>query len=244
MKTVAVIQARMGSTRLPGKALRLIAGETMLARVVRRVCQASLLDEVVVATSVEPADMAIVAECERLGIPFFRGSEDDVLDRYYQAAQAFQAEAVVRITADCPLIDAEVIDQVVQTWQQTGADYVSNVLTARTYPRGLDTEVFSLATLSRAWQEAADPFQRVHVTPYIYQNPHLFFLKGITVEGNYGRYRWTVDTLEDWQFVQAVYAHFAPRSDFGWRDVLQLLANEPDLQMINAHIEQKELRQG
>ncbi|MBX3054997.1 MAG: glycosyltransferase family protein [Anaerolineae bacterium] len=243
VKTVVIIQARMGSTRLPGKALRDIAGQPMLAWVVARARRAALVDEVVVATTLSPADAAIVAECERLQVACFRGSEEDVLDRYYRAAQAYQADVVVRITSDCPLIEPAIIDQVIGIFQESGADYASNTL-ARTFPRGLDTEVFSMVALGQTWEAATAPFQRAHVTPYMYQNPYLFRLVGVTAGEDYGRYRWTVDTVEDWQLVQAIYEHFAPRQDFGWQEVLQLLAEAPQLAAINAHIAQKELQQG
>jgi spore coat polysaccharide biosynthesis protein SpsF len=161
MNIVAVIQARMGSTRLPGKVLRDIGGKTMLARVVRRMQCAASLSQVVVATTTSPADKAIVAECERLGIPAFRGDEQDVLDRYYQAAQAHRADVVVRVTSDCPLIDPGVVDEVVRAFLDAEPDYASNTL-ERTYPRGLDTEVMTMAALARAWREAQEPYQHAH----------------------------------------------------------------------------------
>ncbi len=243
MCTAVIIQARMGSTRLPGKALRDIAGKTMLARVVEHVQLASLVDQIIVATTTEPADQAIVAECERLGIACFRGSEDDVLDRYYQAAKNFDVDTIVRITSDCPLIEPSVIDQVIKTFHQTKADYVSNTV-SRTFPRGLDTEVFKFSVLEQVWQTAVEPYQRTHVTPYIYQNPDLFQLAEVVSNINYGQHRWTVDTLADWQLVEAIYEHFAPQTDFDWHDIVHLLEQQPQLQTINADIEQKELRQG
>ncbi len=243
MKTAVIIQARMGSTRLPGKALRDIVGETMLARVVARVRRATLLDQIIIATTIEPADSAIVAECERLGVACFRGSEDDVLDRYYQAALAFDVDTIVRITSDCPLIEPAIIDQVIATFYETDADYASNTL-ARTFPRGLDIEIFKSSMLQQIWQASAKPYQRNHVTPYIYQNPDLFQLVGVTSDIDYGHHRWTVDTLADWQLVEAIYSHFAPRTDFDWQDILHLLKQQPHLHAINADIEQKELQKG
>lgn len=243
MYVVAIIQARMGSTRLPGKALREIAGKTMLARVVARVRRASLLDQIIIATTTEPADQAIVAECERLGEVCFQGSEEDVLDRYYQAAKSFDVDVVVRITSDCPLIEPSIIDQVIATFHKTGADYVSNTL-SRTFPRGLDTEVLKFSALQQSWQATTEPYQRTHVTPYIYQNPDLFRLEEVVSTINYSQHRWTVDTLTDWQLVEAIYKHFAPQTDFDWQDILHLLKQQPQLQAINAGIEQKELQQG
>jgi spore coat polysaccharide biosynthesis protein SpsF len=193
MKVVAIIQARMGSTRLPGKVLRDIAGETMLARVVRRVQLARMPDAVVVATTLAPFDDAIVAECVRLGVPAFRGSEQDVLDRYWQATCTHQADVIVRITADCPLIDPRLVDYVVAAFLEGQPDYASNVL-ERTYPRGLDTEVMAQTTLEQAWQQAGQLYQRAHVTPYIYQNPNRFRLLPVKAEADHSYLRWTVDT--------------------------------------------------
>jgi len=153
MNVVAIIQARMGSTRLPGKVLLDLAGRTMLARVVRRVGRAALIDEVMVATADAPDDDAIVEECRRLRVPCFRGSEHDVLDRFHRAAIAHRADVVVRITADCPLIDPEVTDRVIRAFFDERPDYASNTL-RRTYPRGLDTEVMTAAALVRASREA------------------------------------------------------------------------------------------
>ena len=153
MKLIAIVQARMGSTRLPGKVLKDIHGRTMLARVVRRVGRSKLIDEVVVATTTEPDDKVIVEECELLGVSCFRGSEQDVLDRYYSTAKAFFADSIVRITSDCPLIDPDIIDKVIQAYLKEGPDYAGNSLVC-TYPRGLDVEVFSMQALEKAWREA------------------------------------------------------------------------------------------
>jgi spore coat polysaccharide biosynthesis protein SpsF len=240
---VAIIQARIGSTRLPGKVLKDIGGRTMLARVVRRTRRATLLDEVVVATTVKTADEAIVAECVRLGVPVFRGDEQDVLDRYYRAAQAHQAQAVVRITSDCPLIEPRVIDKVLRAFLDARPDYASNSL-GRTYPRGLDTEVMTLSALEHAWRQAQDAFERVHVTPYLYRNPKLFKLLSVTNDQNYGDYRWTVDTPEDLTFVRQVYERLGNDDSIGWTDVLALLAREPALVGLNRDVRQKALHEG
>ena len=242
MKTVAIIQAHMGSTRLPGKVLMDIVGETMLARVVKRTWQSTLLNEVVVATTVKSTDDKIVAECQYLGVPFFRGDEEDVLDRYYQAALAYQAEAVVRITSDCPLIDPTVVDKVVCAFFKRRPDYSSNCI-VRAYPRGLDTEIMSMDSLALACQKANEPYQRVHVTPYIHQNPSLFRLLPITGEADYSHYRWTVDTEEDLAFVRAVYVRLHNRDVFTWQDVLELLVREPWLAEINRDVQQKSVEE-
>ena len=243
MKVVAIIQARMGSTRLPGKVLKDIGGETMLARVVRRAQQATLLDQIVVATTVESGDDVIVAECECLRVPVFRGDEQDVLDRYYQAAKAYDADTVVRVTSDCPLIAPEITDRVIRAFLDETPDCASNTL-GRTYPRGLDTAVVTTAALARAWREAPEPYQRAHVMPYIYQNPDLFRLLSVTGEVDYSNYRWTVDTQEDLDFVRAVYDRLGNDDTFGWRDVLKILAQEPELTELNRHIRQKAPEEG
>lgn len=243
MQVVAIIQARMGSTRLPGKVLKDIGGKTMLALVVLRAQRAELLDKVVVATTVNPADEAVVTECGRLGVEVFRGEEEDVVDRYYRAAKAQHAKTVVRITSDCPLIDHGIVDKVIRAFQEEGTDYASNSL-KRTYPRGLDAEVMTMAALEKAWKEAGKLYERVHVTPYIYLNPGLFKLLSVTCESDYSHYRWTVDTQEDLDFVQAVYARFVNNDSFTWRDVLALLEKEPELAALNRHIRQKNLEEG
>jgi spore coat polysaccharide biosynthesis protein SpsF len=243
VRVVAIIQARTGSTRLPRKVLREIGGATMLDRVVRRTKRASQLSEVVVATTVEPDDDAIVTECDRLGVQVFRGSEDDVLDRYYHAAMTFKAEAVVRITSDCPLIDSSVIDEVVRAFSGETPDYASNSLT-RTYPRGLDVEVMTMEALARAWNEATEPYHRVHVTPYLYQHPDVFRLLSLKAEADYSHLRWTVDTPEDLELVRSIYERLGNDDSFGWRSVLTLLADEPSLSELNRHVPQKSLEEG
>jgi len=180
----AIIQARMGSTRLPGKVLKDLEGQTMLSRVVNRTCRASLLDEVIVATTVKPADNLIMTECEKLGIPVFRGDEEDVLDRYYKAAQSYQADPIVRITSDCPLIDPEIINLVIENFlAHEDLDYASNTLPPRTFPRGLDVEVMTFDALEQAWRGDKNPAWREHVTPYIYRHPEKFKLKAVTNDG-------------------------------------------------------------
>jgi spore coat polysaccharide biosynthesis protein SpsF len=238
MKTVAIIQARMGSTRLPGKVLKNLDGETVLARVVNRVRGARLIDELLIATTDRPADDAIVAECRKCSVPVSRGDQDDVLDRYFRAAQLTKAEIVVRITSDCPLIDPEITDKTIAAFLEARPDYASNTL-VRTYPRGLDTEVMSVNALARAWQEARKPYEREHVTPYIYEHPAEFRILSVTGDADYRAHRWTVDTPEDLEFVRAIYARFKGNATFSWRDVLGLLDREPELRGINQHVKQK-----
>jgi spore coat polysaccharide biosynthesis protein SpsF len=198
------------------------------------------LDDVVVATTTSGSDDAVVAECRRLGISWFRGSEHDVLDRYFSASEASRAELIVRVTSDCPLIDPSVIDRVVGAFLKERPDYASNFL-ERTYPRGLDNEVCSFDGLARAWCEAERPYQRVHVTPYFYENPHIFRLLAVKQDRDLSEHRWTVDTAADMEFARAVYDRFGGDDRFTWDDVLRLLDAEPHLTEINGHVRQKEL---
>ena len=243
MSVVAIIQARTSSTRLPGKVLADVGGRTMLARVVRRTSRAALVDAVVVATSDAPADDPIVDECRRLAVPCFRGDEEDVLDRFFRAAAAHAADVVVRITADCPLIDPELIDHVAGRFLEERPDYASNVL-RRTWPRGLDTEVVSAGALARAWLEASEPYERVHVTPYIYHHRERFRLLSVTGREDSSDARWTVDSPADLDLVREVYRRLGNDDRFGWQDVRRLLAAEPDLAEINRHVKQKQLMEG
>jgi spore coat polysaccharide biosynthesis protein SpsF len=243
MKVVTIVQARMSSTRLPGKVLAAIGGRSMLERVCRRAGRAALVDDLIVATTVEPADDPVAAECRRLGISCFRGSEQDVLDRFYHAAQACGADLVVRVTADCPLIDPGLIDEVVSAVQRQRPDFASNVL-RRTYPRGLDTEAATVEALTRAWRNAVEPYERVHVMPHIYRNPHLFRLFSVTGPDELGDCRWTVDSPDDLAFVRAVYRRLPGDDAFAWRDVLRVLEREPALADMNRHVRQKQLAEG
>ena len=240
-RVIAIIQARVGSTRLPGKVLLDLAGEPMLARVVNRTRRAQTLDEVVVATTVQPADEAIVRLCAERDWPCFRGSEEDVLDRYYQAAVAHQADVVVRITSDCPLIEPEIVDRVVREFleRQPEVDYACNALPRRTFPRGLDTEVMRFDVLEHAWREDNNPAWREHVTPYIQRNPDLFCIHDVINEVDYSSYmRWTVDTSEDLAFVRRIYDHFG-HDRFSWQEILAVLERHPEWLEINRHVQQK-----
>jgi spore coat polysaccharide biosynthesis protein SpsF len=237
LKTVAIIQARLGSTRLPRKVLRELAGEPMLARVVNRVGRARLVDEVLVATTVEPRDDTLAALCAERRWNCFRGSELDVLDRYYQAALSRRADVVVRITSDCPLIDPEIIDAAIEGRELQDADYCANVL-RRTYPRGLDVEAFTMEALETAWRNDSKPEWREHVTQFILRHPDRFVLTNISHDEDHSDLRWTVDTPEDFALVEKIYAHFGG-DEFSWSDVLVLLAEHPDWSALNRHVEQK-----
>jgi spore coat polysaccharide biosynthesis protein SpsF len=242
MTTVAIIQAMMSSSRLPGKVLLDIAGQPMLARVVERARRARTVDMVMVATTSDPADDPIAAFCQERGYPVYRGSMFDVLDRFYGAARQAQAQTIVRITADCPVIDPAVIDQVVEAFHTSEVDFACNRLPPpwqRTWPIGLDTEVCSFAGLERAWNEAALPYEREHVMPYFYDQEGRFQVLVVEHDPDYGAQRWTVDTAEDLRLLREVFARFGGRDDFSWLDVLRLLEDEPELGSINAGVRHK-----
>ena len=242
MKIIAVVQARMGSTRLPGKVLMDLGGEPVLCRVVQRLRRAATLADVVVATTKSLKDEAIVRLCEERKINIFRGSEEDVLDRYYRTAEFYGCDAVARITSDCPLIDPGLVDEVIREFLNQRAEYASNVL-QRTYPRGLDTEVFTMGALNEIWRTAAEPHQREHVTPRFYERPDLFRLALVRGKEDHSRYRWTLDTQDDLQLIRAIYSHFGNRDNFTWRDAIDLMEQMPELHNINAHVMQKPVQE-
>jgi spore coat polysaccharide biosynthesis protein SpsF len=243
MKTATIVQARMGSSRLPGKVMMDLGGHTVLARVVQRLRRARLIGDLVIATTSDPADDVIVEECKSLGVAFFRGEANDVLDRYYRAAQHFGADAIVRITSDCPLIEPEITDNVIRAFFERRPDYASNAFD-RTYPRGLDTEVFTFETLARVWRSASKTYQRSHVTCYVYENPDHFNIVSVTGETDYSWQRWTLDTPEDLAFIRAVYELMDNQSEFYWRDVINAIDRRPELLELNCHVMQKALQQG
>ena len=243
MDIVAIIQARMGSTRLPGKVLKEIGNKTMLGHVVTRTQQAEMIDQIVVATTTKPDDEAIVSTASELGVPAFRGSEPDVLDRYYRAAKQYEVGTVVRITADCPLTDPDVTDRALRTFKKQKPDYASTHLKRRTYPRGVGAEVMTFEALKEAWEKADESYEREHVTPYIYQHPDQFQLYHISSShGDYSHLRFTVDTSHDLAFVRGV--HNRLDNEFAsWVEVIDLLEKNPNMIKINQHVEQKKLRE-
>lgn len=243
---VAIVQARMGSTRLPGKVMADIAGKPMLARVVERAARAQTLDSLIVATTVDPSDDAVAALCASHGYSFFRGDETDVLDRYYHAARKFAAGAIVRLTGDCPLIDPGVIDDTVRVFLEADPPYdlVANRLAeGRTFPIGLDTEVCSFEALETAWRESTDPYEREHVLPFIYERRERFRVFLYRGAEEHGSLRWTVDAAEDLEVIRRVYAHFGGRDDFTWIEVLELFKHDPSLAVLNAAVEHRGFRE-
>jgi spore coat polysaccharide biosynthesis protein SpsF (cytidylyltransferase family) len=230
MKTLAIVQARMASSRLPGKVLADLAGHPVLWQVVQRVRRASRLDKVIVATSTSRTDDSVAQFCNDAAIDLFRGSENDVLDRVYQAALAHHADTVVRVTADCPLIDPDVIDCVLAVHASGAYDYVSNVI-HYTYPDGLDVEAMSMQTLARAWREAVRPSDREHVTPYV-RFSNRFHTFNVAHDPDLSRHRWTIDEPADLEFVRRIYEALHRSLDFRMADILDLLARRPELQQL------------
>lgn len=237
-RTVAIIQARTGSTRLPGKVLLPLLGEPLLARVVRRVARASTVDVTVVATTTMPNDDAIVDLATHEGWLVSRGSEMDLLERYLEAARVHGADRVVRITSDCPLIDPDVIDTVVRALEAAAADYASNTLEPRTFPRGLDVEAMTMATLETAGRSDHDPASREHVTPFIYRHPDLFRLVRVPSDDDRSEHRWSIDTPNDYELVARIYDALG-RDDFTWRQAMAIAEAHPDWMDLNRHVTQK-----
>lgn len=244
MKIGAIIQARMGSTRLPEKVMKNLQGKTVLEHVIERVTQSKLIDEIIIATTTHERDAVIESEALRCGVKAFRGSEDDVLSRYYYAAKENSIDVVVRITSDCPLIDPTVLDEIIDFYLKNNYDIVSNAssdLSNRTYPRGLDTEIFSFEVLENAFNNAEEKYQREHVTPFIYEKAtKVFYYKN---DVDYSKHRWTLDTDEDFKLITEIYRQlYHGKHDFYLRDIAKLLEEIPELYGINAHVEQKKIK--
>lgn len=241
LKVVVIIQARQESTRLPGKVMMEVLDKPLLGYLIDRVKESKLVQEVIVATTEIESDDAIALFCAQQQIPCFRGSVEDVLARYLAAAQMTSADVIVRITGDCPLICPEVIDKVISRYlsHYPVVDYVSNTV-KRTYPRGLDVEVFSYACLNTAAQKSTSPSEREHVTSYIRHHPESFNSESVVDSADHSHFRWTVDTPEDFQLISKLISTLYPqKSNFNLADLLQLMQRHPEWQHINSHIEQK-----
>lgn len=240
MPTVAIIQARMGSSRLPGKVLETFAGKTALDHCVERTAACRSIHEVVVATTEAPADDAIVALCRERAWRWFRGSEHDVLDRYYQAARAVGAGTVVRITSDCPLTDPAVIAALIARFRAEGADYASTSYPHATFPLGISAEVLPFRVLEEAWRDDRNPAWREHVTPFVYRHPERFKLTGLAADADYSHHRWTLDTPEDAHLLRLIFGELPP-DQYDWRAVLAIVAAHPGWEHLNAAIVQKKV---
>ena len=235
MKYLVMIQARCGSTRLPNKVLKDLCGKPALQRMIERVQRSKVVDEVMVVTSVNRENLPILALCASIGVRAGIGSEDDVLDRYYQTAKLIRPEYVIRLTADCPCFDAELLDLALGE-MAPDTDYMG--MTSESFADGLDLEIMKFSALERAWQEANHSFEREHVTQYIIRHPELFRLQNFESPiGYFGNHRWTVDEPEDFELVKRVYEHFETelgRDDFGYRDILEFLNAHPEITALNS----------
>lgn len=244
MRVGIIVQARMTSTRLPGKVLMPVMGKPLLEYQIERLQRVRRVDDIIIATTTKGTDQPIVDLARRLGIKIFRGSEEDVLSRYFGAAQENSLDIVVRITSDCPLIDPAVVDDVIGAYLDNAenCDYVSNALT-RTFPRGMDTEVFPFSLLEKVYYEAIEQPCREHVTPYIYENREKFRLLNVAYQRDESRHRWTVDTPEDFRLIELILKALYPINKvFELEDILALLNAHLDWFELNSQIEQKKLR--
>jgi spore coat polysaccharide biosynthesis protein SpsF len=237
-KIVTVIQARMGSTRLPGKVLLPLVGKPLLLRIVERVSLANYVGEIVVAITEDELDNQLAMICQKNIIKLFRGSSLDLLDRHYKAAKKYSAEVVIKIPSDCPLIDPQVIDKVILYYikNQERFDFVSN-LHPPSYPDGNDVEIMSFEVLERAWINAKKDFEREHTTPFIWENPDKFRIGNVVWETGLDysmTHRFTIDYKEDYEFIKRVYDElYAKNNRFGLNDILMLLENKPEIKKIN-----------
>ena len=239
-KTVGIIQVRLDSTRLPKKALKEIVGKPMITHLIERIKQSKKLDEIIVATTEDKSDDEVVNVIGKLNIPTFRGSYEDVLDRYFQAAKKYDADVIVRITGDCPLIDPDVVDEIIEYFNNHDFDYVSNTIKP-TYPDGLCVEVFSFKALEKAWNQAELLSEREHVTPYITKHPEIFKIKNIENSVDLSDLRWCVDQQEDLDFVKEVFKSLYNKDYvFHMEEILELLDKNPDLKKINTGIQRNE----
>ncbi len=234
MNVIAVVQARMGSTRYPKKVMACVNDVPLIELLLERLSKAKLVDEIIVATSSNVNNEPLVKHVTKLGCRVFQGDENDVLDRYYQAVKYTKPDAIVRITGDCPLIDPEIVDEVINAFLDSQVDYASNIYPP-TYPDGLDVEVFSFTALEKAWRDAVLPSEREHVTSYISETGQFQTVNVSNNEDNSCE-RWTVDEPEDFEVVSAVFTHFLPKVDFSWKEVLQFKNEHPESFLANKHM--------
>lgn len=234
MKYLVMIQARCGSTRLPNKVLKDLCGKPALQRMIERVRKSKVVDEVMVVTSIGKNNLPILHLCSDIGVRVGVGSEDDVLDRFYQTAKLLKPDYVIRLTADCPCFDAELLDDAILGMNES-TDYCG--MTSESFADGLDLEIMKFSALERAWEEAEHSFEREHVTQYIIRHPELFEMMDFQSPiGNFGNHRWTVDEPEDFELVSKIYSHFVDElhtEDFGYKDILNFLEKNPAVMAIN-----------
>ena len=238
MKIAALIQARMNSTRLPGKVMKKINSYPIIELIIERLKFSKKIDEIILATTKNEEDDYLSKHASSLGVKVFRGSEKNVLDRFYKAAKENNLDCIVRITADCPLVDPWLVDQIINEFLKSDYDYISNAIEP-TYPDGLDCEVFSMKALEKSWKEAISQHQKEHVTPYIYETDN-FRIKNFSSKKDFSNLRWTVDENIDLLVIKNIYTYFSPRIDFNWENVIDLYNKSPDLFKDNLNIKRNE----
>ena len=240
MSVICLLQARMSSTRLPGKVLMDLLGQPMILHQLKRIKRSNLLDDIIVATSSEKTDDDLAGICRSAGFKVYRGSLGDMLDRFTGAIQGRQCSNIVRLTADCPLIDPYVIDDVIRCHLDSDNDYTSNTLKP-TYPDGLDVEVFKTSALISARENATLPSEREHATPYIYNHPEIFSLRNYENTTDLSSMRWTVDEPEDFSFVSEIYSSlYEENPNFTTSDILRFLSNRPEVAALNSFVGRNE----
>jgi spore coat polysaccharide biosynthesis protein SpsF (cytidylyltransferase family) len=232
LKTIAIIQARMSSTRLPGKIMMELCGMPMINVLLQRISLAKEIDSIVVATTDSSTDDVLVDWLKKNNVLYFRGSENDVLERYWKCAKSFNAKTIVRITSDDPFKDPSIIDKAVLTFNTSDVDYVSNTISP-TYPEGLDVEVFSFSALTKAFQQASFTSDREHVTPYIWRNPQIFKTINFKMNPNLRGWRWTIDKVEDLEFARAVFLALENNIFINYLEIIKMLKKNPKLLKIN-----------
>ncbi len=243
-RVVIIVQARMSSTRLPGKVLKTVLGRPLLEYLIERLRRVKLAHELVIATPSEPEDSAIIELCQKLGVSTYQGALHDVLGRYASAAREYKADIVVRVCSDCVVIDPAVVDEAISYLLDPSHhyDWVGN-MAERHYPRGYEVEVFTRQALEHAEREAKEEYEREHVTPFLYYNPELFSLGSVTGECALGEHRWVVDTPEDFELIKRIIEALYPiKPDFVTENILRLFEEHPEWMDINAHIKQKPVR--
>ena len=238
MKKLIIVQARMTSTRLPGKVMKVVCGKPLLEHLIDRLKRVKYADRIVIATTVNETDDIIVELCKKLDISYYRGSEEDVLGRYYETAVEYGGDIIIRITSDCPVIDPEVVDYLINFFTNNTEkyDYVSNTL-ERSYPKGMDAEVISFKTLKEAHFNAYEPYDREHVTPFIKKRPQQFRLYNILYKRDISNCRWTLDTPEDLELISKIFESlYYQNTFFSLKDMLDQMERTPKWETINAHV--------
>ncbi len=240
IKNLCIVQAKCGSKRLPRKVLLPLGDKSEIEHVLLRTAQAKKIDKVILATTENKEDNLVALKCVAAGFEVFRGSENDVLDRYYQAAKKFGAENIIRITGDCPLIDPEVVDKVIDLYEKSGVEYATNVIPP-TFPDGLDTEIFSFDALEKAWRETKMASEREHVTIYLWRHPEIFKQVHLQNDIDLSSHRWCLDNPEDYEFMKQVFEKLYPaKPNFRLNDLLEFIEANPEIGKVNAMISRNE----